>query len=40
NDQMQFHGVSQNTININSDQNISEIFKNYMSASGEHRNPY
>ncbi|CDU19866.1 conserved Plasmodium protein, unknown function [Plasmodium yoelii] len=39
NDQMQFHGVSQNTININSDQNISEIFKNYMSASGEHRIP-
>ncbi|CAD2111476.1 conserved Plasmodium protein, unknown function [Plasmodium vinckei] len=39
NDQMQFHGTSQNTININSDQNISEIFKNYMSAGGDHRIP-
>ncbi|SCM04452.1 conserved Plasmodium protein, unknown function [Plasmodium chabaudi chabaudi] len=39
NDQMQYHGVSQNTININSDQNISEIFKNYMSAGGDHRIP-
>ncbi|KEG04635.1 conserved Plasmodium protein, unknown function [Plasmodium vinckei vinckei] len=39
NDQMQYHGASQNTININSDQNISEIFKKYMSAGGDHRIP-